>query len=102
MNSVRVCGWIAWVVSFDTHNDLRLAVDALSGGRSATIYAGNQRGVRQDRRRLSCRGHTVHPAYHQHDESAKARLIAQQTTDSSCFVRHLTSTAFPLIPGAKN
>jgi hypothetical protein len=37
------------VVSLDTHNDLRLAVDALSGGRSDTIYAQFCRTVRCNR-----------------------------------------------------
>ena len=31
---------------FDTHNDLRLAVDALSGGSLITIYAGCAESVR--------------------------------------------------------
>jgi len=43
------------VVSLDTHNDLRLAVDALSGGRSDTIYAEGGRVVRRNRSRCSFR-----------------------------------------------
>ena len=38
-HSIGAAGGFAWVVSSDTHNDLHLAVDALSGGRSDTIYA---------------------------------------------------------------
>jgi hypothetical protein len=49
--SLGAAGGFAWVVSFDTHNDLRLAVDALSGGRSDTIYAEFCTVVRRNRSR---------------------------------------------------
>ena len=37
---------LAWSCLFDTHNDVRLAVDALSGGLLDTIYAKTRRSVR--------------------------------------------------------
>ena len=36
-------------VSFDTHNDFRLAVEALSGGLLSTIYAKTRKTVRAER-----------------------------------------------------
>jgi hypothetical protein len=36
-------------VPFDTHNDLRFAADALSGGLLVTIYAEGRRSVRGSR-----------------------------------------------------
>src|SRR5579862_8763069 len=47
---------VAWSCLFDTHNDLRLAVDALSGGLLITIYAERRRNVRfvQQRVNVSC------------------------------------------------
>jgi hypothetical protein len=46
---VRGCRRFRMVVSLDTHNDLRLAVDALSGELSDTIYAEDGQSVRRNR-----------------------------------------------------
>jgi hypothetical protein len=45
-NSIEGSGGFAWSCHFDTHNDLRLAVDPLSGGLLDTIYAESRESVR--------------------------------------------------------
>ena len=44
--SIQAGGGLAWSCLFHTHNDLRLAVNALSGGLLDTIYADGRKSVR--------------------------------------------------------
>jgi hypothetical protein len=51
-NWIEVSGGFAWSCLFDTHNDLRLAVDRLSGALLDTIYAEGWKSVRSSQ--LAC------------------------------------------------
>ena len=50
--SIQAGGGLAWSCLFDTHNDLRLAVDRLSGALLDTIYAEGWKSVRSSQ--LAC------------------------------------------------
>jgi hypothetical protein len=46
LDSIPAGGGLAWACLSDTHNEVRLAVDPLSGEFPITIYAGKRKSVR--------------------------------------------------------
>jgi hypothetical protein len=44
---MAVSGGLAWACRFDTHNEVRFAVNTLSGGLLLTIYAKRSESVRE-------------------------------------------------------